>query len=653
MWLVLLLTMATMTEKSTAQRIPCRVVFSDKGPVAFLPGTPAYDSLLTTFHPRSLERRSGMGMSPVLDTLDAPVYAPYLDSIQSISDSILIVLPWFNSVTVGLTDAEQGQVQRLPFVTSVIPTSSISYGLNEPLDCEAPRYGYADRQQSFLGTAPLHNAGIYGKNVRIGMIDNGFRWRSMSSLVHLDVEAEYDVIYGDSVTANEPIDVRRQDEHGSIILSVIAGWEQDSLIGIAPFGSYLLAKSEDMRYERRIEEELYAAAIIWLEQQGADVSSSSLGYRIYDSTEAQTPYSALDGKTTYASRAINIAASRGMICVTAAGNDGPAKNTLSTPGDADSAITVGALATDGISRWPQSSWGPTADGQQKPDFAALGMGAAGQEVSGLFTFSSGTSMATPMVAGQVALLRELYPDVAPRTIREALQVSSLFSSDPDSVLGYGSIDAAAAARYLGPGIGPPTIVTVDSKRTVLASVFCDLAVDVKLIIKDPITGQTSTVQGLRSDDPWYLFAIEESQIFRDEMYARVEATVTGSSRRGSFPRDTSWFILPRNAVIKPCGVRLPGSVTSVNHAVTAHLEPMVIDHPLSVGTRVIDVVGIKEPLIDIRLVHITMGTEIPCAFTSFDADRVRVRTSEDLERGAYLIVLRYENSSQTLPIIVR
>ncbi|MBK7032234.1 MAG: hypothetical protein IPH49_02955 [Ignavibacteria bacterium] len=67
----------------------------------------------------------------------------------------------------------------------------------------------------------------------------------------------------------------------------------------------------------------------------------------------------------------------------------------------------------------------------------------------------------------------------------------------------------------------------------------------------------------------------------------------------------------------------------------------------------IDVVGIKEPLIDIRLVHITMGTEIPCAFTSFDADQVQVRTSEDLERGAYLIVLRYENSSQTLPIIVR
>lgn len=653
MWLVLLLTMAAMTEKSAAQRIPCRVVFSDKGPGAFLPGTPTYDSLLATFHPRSLDRRTRIGMSPVLDTLDAPVYAPYLDSIRSISDSILIILPWFNSVTVGLTEAEQEQVRGLPFVTSVVPTSSLSYGLNDPQDCEPPRYGYADRQQSFMGTALLHNAGIYGKSVRVGMIDNGFRWRSMSSLAHLNVEAEYDVIYGDSITANEPIDVRRQDEHGSIILSVIAGWEQDSLIGVAPFGTYLLAKSEDMRYERRIEEELYAAAILWLEKQGADVSSSSLGYRIYDSTETSTPYSALDGKTTYASRAINIAATRGMICVTAAGNDGPAKNTLSTPGDADSAITVGALATDGVSRWPFSSWGPTADGRQKPDFAALGMGAAGQDVSGLFTFSSGTSMATPMVAGQVALLRELYPDVAPWTIREALQVSSLFSGDPDSALGYGSIDAAAAARYLGPGIGPPTIVTVDSKRTVLASVFCDRAVDVKLIIKDPITGQTSTVEGLRSEDPWYLFAIESSQIYRDEMLARVEATVTGSSRRGSFPRDTSWFILPRNAVIKPCGVRLPGSVTTVNDEIAARIEPIVLDHPLSVGTRQIDVAGIDKPLIDVRLVHITMGTVLPCAFSTLDIDRVRVKTSSDLERGAYLIVLRYENSSQTLPIIVR
>lgn len=653
MWLLLLLTVAIMTEQSAAQRIPCRVVFSDKGPVAFVPGTAVYDSILATFHPRSLERRAGMGMNPVLDTLDAPVYAPYIQSVLSISDSLLATLPWFNSVTVGLSVEEQDQVRGLPFVTSVVPTTSLSYGLNGPQDCESPRYGYADRQQSFLGTALLHNAGIYGKSVRIGMIDNGFRWRAMSSLGHLDVEAEYDVIYGDSITANEPIDVRRQDEHGSIILSVIAGWEQDSLIGVAPFGTYLLAKSEDMRYERRIEEELYAAAIIWLEQQGADVSSSSLGYRIYDSTETQTPYSALDGKTTYAARAINIAAGRGMICVTASGNDGPASRTLSTPGDADSAITIGALAVDGVSRWPQSSWGPTADGQQKPDFAALGMGAAGQEVTGSYTFSSGTSMATPMVAGQIALLRELYPDLQPWVLRRALEKSALFSSAPDSVLGYGSIDAAFAARILGPGVGPPTIVTVDSKRTVLASVFCDRAVDVKLIIKDPITGQTSTVEGLRSEDPWYLFAIESTQLYRDEMLARIEASVPGSSRTGSYPPDSTWFTLPRNAVVKPCGVRLPGSVTTVSDASVSTLEPVVHDHPLSSGTRYIDVTGITKPLIDVRIVHITMGTVVPCAFTATEGDRLRVRTAADLEHGAYLIVLRYENQSQTLPIIVR
>ncbi len=642
-----------MTEQTVAQRIPNRVVFVDKGPIAFVPETREFDSLLATFHPRSLERRARMGMDPLLDSMDAPIYAPYLDSVKAISDSILCIVPWFNSVTVGLTESERSQVELLPFVASVVPSSTVSYVLEGATDCNSPRYGYAERQQEMLGTALLHNAGIYGRDVRIGVIDNGFRWRAMSSLQHLTVEAELDVIYGDSNTANEPIDVRRQDEHGSIILSVIGGWQQDSLIGVAPFGTYLLAKSEDMRYERRIEEDLYAMAIMWLEKQGADISSSSLGYRNFDSTDANTPYSALDGNTTFPSRAINIAAQRGMICVTAAGNDGPSPRSLSTPGDADSAFTIGALATDGVSRWPQSSYGPTSDGQQKPDFAALGMGAAGQERTGEFTMSSGTSMATPQVAGQIALLRELYPDVDSWVLRQALQRSSLFASDPDSVLGYGSINAAEAARLLGPGVGPPTIVTVDSKRTVLASVFCDQGMDVRLVIKDPITGQTATIQGLRSEDPWYLFAIESSQLFRDSMLARIEATVVSSSRSGSFPRDSTWFVLPRNAVVRPCGVRLPGSVTFIADEMKTSNSPTVLDHPLNTGTRQIVINGVDTPPTDVRIVHVTLGSPVPCVFSALDTDRVIITTAADLERGAYIIVLRYNDSSISLPIIVR
>ncbi|HLP28505.1 MAG TPA: hypothetical protein VK147_07685, partial [Candidatus Didemnitutus sp.] len=210
-----------------------------------------------------------------------------------------------------------------------------------------------------------------------------------------------------------------------------------------------------------------------------------------------------------------------------------------------------------------------------------------------------------------------------------------------------------AARLLGPGVGPPTIVTVDSKRTVLASVFCDQAMDVRLVIKDPITGQTATIQGLRSEDPWYLFAIESSQLFRDSMFARIEATVVSSPRSGSFPRDSTWFVLPRNAVVRPCGVRLPGSVTFIADEMSMLNSPTVLDHPLNTGTRQIVVNGVDTPPTDVRIVHVTLGSPVPCVFTAPDKDRVIITTTADLERGAYLIVLRYDDSSISLPILVR
>ncbi len=642
-----------MTYSTSAQRIPCRVLFTDKGPLAFRPNTAVYDSVLRAFHPRARERRAQMGMDPVLDSLDAPMYAPYLDSVRTVSDSIIVFSPWFNYVIVGLTELDQERIRAMSFVRSVIPTSSIGYTLELAIDCAPPRYGNASLQQEILNDTELHHAGIYGTGVRIGVIDNGFRWRDMSSLQHLTVAAEYDAIFNDSNTANEGVDVGSQDKHGSLVLSVLAAWQQDSLIGVAPFGTYLLTKSEDMRYERRIEEDFYVASLTWLEMQGADISSSSVGYLTFDSTDQQTPYSVLDGHTSYASRAINIAASRGMMCVTAAGNEGPRGQSLITPADADSSVTVGALALDGLTNWPFSSWGPTADGRVKPDFSALGMSVAVQTAEGEFRRSSGTSLSAPQVAGQIALLRELYPTEAMWRIRSALRQSSMFPVVSDSILGHGVASVTLAARRLGPGVGPPTVVTVDSKRTVLVAVFSNTEPDVKLLLKDPITGVQSEVSGQRIEDSWYQFSIEPSFISRDTMFARVVASSLGSSRVGSYPRDTSWFILPRHAFVRPCGVKLPGGVTHVSNDVTEAKSPTVYDHPLSAGTQQIIVGGIHGIIQDVRLLQITTGMNVKSTFTINDGNHVMVNVSSPLSSGAYLLVLRSAGSSNSLPIIVR
>lgn len=501
-----------MAMPMTAQeRVPCRVRFRDKGPEAFTPGSELYQRTLSTYHPRAIERRISVGMDPLLNIDDKPLYAPYMQAVGEISDSLLSELVWLNAIIVGLDSLQQSQVAALPFVASVKPTSSLSYTQMREIDCSPSVYGPTEQQLSVVQVKQLHDAGLYGQGARIGVIDNGFRWRDMSTLRHANVEQEYDFIYRDTVTGNQPGDVDVQDAHGSCIFSVIGGWSHDSITGVAPFATYLLAKSEDMRYERRIEEELFVEALHWVERNGADVSSSSLGYLTFDTTDASTPYDLLDGKTTFAARAINLAAQRGMLCVTAAGNYGRPR-TLITPADADSAITVGAMAVGADTLWAYSSKGPTADGRQKPEITAQGMGVYCQTPAGYIVRSSGTSLATPIVAGQLGLLRGLYPDLPLYQLRDALYANSMFPSQRDTGMGHGVASTIAAAKYLGPGIGRPNIVIVTPRTGMFIPVFCLNPVSVEVLATNMTTGQRQTILAKPVEGVWYFME------FPDEMF---------------------------------------------------------------------------------------------------------------------------------------
>ena len=76
---------------------------------------------------------------------------------------------------------------------------------------------------------------------------------------------------------------------------------------------------------------------------GADVISSSLGYNTFVSPFTSLVYADIDGKSTIAARAANMATQKGILFVTSAGNEGGGGwNYVLTPGDADSAATVGS-----------------------------------------------------------------------------------------------------------------------------------------------------------------------------------------------------------------------------------------------------------------------------------------------------------------------
>ncbi len=124
--------------------------------------------------------------------------------------------------------------------------------------------------------------------------------------------------------------------------------------------------------------------------------------------------------------ACNNAVNAGLVVCIAAGNAGPKTYTVSTPGAAELPVTVGAMSDCGENGYFLayfSSRGPTADNRVKPDVCAPGwnISAAKAGTTNQYTVMSGTSMATPFIAGTAALMLDANPSLTPAQIKSYLQ----------------------------------------------------------------------------------------------------------------------------------------------------------------------------------------------------------------------------------------
>ncbi|MFK3983886.1 S8 family serine peptidase [Micromonospora sp. NPDC050397] len=228
--------------------------------------------------------------------------------------------------------------------------------------------------------------------------------------------------------------------HGTHVASTIAGSgaaADGQEKGVAPGARLHVGKVLDG--EGRGQDSWIIAGMEWAaRQEKARIVSMSLGGGATGDTDPMTE--AVE----------RLSAETGALFVVAAGNSGP--QSIGSPGTADSALTVGAVdSTDQLADF--SSQGPSVgDGGLKPEITAPGvdiLAARSHHVrgSGYYTTMSGTSMATPHVAGAAALVLAAHPDWTGQQVKQAL-VSSAKATPAYSPYqaGGGRVDVDAAVR---------------------------------------------------------------------------------------------------------------------------------------------------------------------------------------------------------------
>ncbi len=436
------------------------IYFTDKGTenINLLnKSSAAYNRAIQELSPKSIERRIKNMGDDFITYEDIPIYKNYINDVESFGVKIIRKLKWFNSVSACLTPDQIENLKLLPFIKSIEPVNkyyfekdefaNTEYQLKKVLDTTY-NYGVSLKQMELSDVPIVHSKNINGKNVLIGVLDSGFDWNRHNSLKDRNVIAEYDFIFDDSVTANQPEDIAGQDSHGTYVFSVLAGFVDSILIGPAFNASFVLAKTEDIRTETHVEEDNYAAALIWMDSLGVDITTSSLGYNQFDSGYSYT-YNDMNGITTIVTKALELAFQRGISTFTSAGNEGNNSwKYIIAPGDGFNVITVGAVNEFGnVASF--SSRGPTSDGRIKPEVAAQGVDIYGA-VSGTnngYRYASGTSAAAPIASGVGGLLLSAFPYLKNTQVRSIFLETSSNSAAPDYEIGYGIISAKNAIEF--------------------------------------------------------------------------------------------------------------------------------------------------------------------------------------------------------------
>ena len=296
-------------------------------------------------------------------------------------------------------------------------------------------YTLLDIATSTMDVTFPHDKGYQGEGITIAVIDTGVA-------PHDDLIRPDNRIIGFKDIINKKELPYDDNGHGTHVAGIIAGNGYSSkgkYMGIAPKANILAIKALDENGGGSTSKVIEAISYVidTKEKYNTKILNLSIG----------TPANSTCEKDPLC-KAVEKAVQAGLIVVVAAGNNGPEEGTILSPGTSRYAITVGAVddkrtidhSDDTIAQF--SSRGPTNEGELKPDIVAPGVNIKSLSNTKLDGYSSlsGTSMATPLVSGAIALLLNKYKDLKPHEVKNKLLKSCINLNFPEENQGAGMLN---------------------------------------------------------------------------------------------------------------------------------------------------------------------------------------------------------------------
>ena len=375
--------------------------------------------------------------------------------------------------------AQDGEANRVaerllrdPRVANVVP-DAVGHVVEWPLD-EAPddlKYAEYQADLQLIGMPQAWQVTIGSPNVVVAVLDSGY------TPAHKDLEGvpfvhPYNARTGATVIEGL-VDIRR---HGTHVAGTIVARTNNArgIAGVAPGVTLMpITVIDDLGGGRWSD---FLEGVDWARTHGAHVINMSFGGPL-TATQAAAFQPVFDA-----------AWQAGVVSVAAAGNND--NSNAFYPASMNHVISVSATDNE-----DQRAWFSTYNSQV--DVAAPGVLIMSTLAEGGYGAWSGTSMASPHVAGLAALVRSVHPEYTVDEVEWAITSTAvdLYAAGRDDKTGWGRIDAAAAVGWIPPDLTPPSAVAFHPGSGSVGAVESTTA---KVQLSEPVTGVSDATVTLTS-----------------------------------------------------------------------------------------------------------------------------------------------------------